>query len=335
MNIKDLNVPHTNQRLLIEELLGRGVVITPIIPQLELFQAELGSHRELLLDRDSSITPYAASLISSNKSMAKVLLKRAGISVPRGQQFYPDQKAECIQYSQQLSFPLVLKPVCGSHGEGCWIGILNTSELDQRIDEFLTLFDSDTPFLVEEQFSGHEYRIFVTQNRKYAVLNRIPASVTGDGCSTIEELARKESNRRMNPRKNCLTPIVLDEMVVACLAKSSLTLSSIPELGQVITLRKTSNLAHGGNCEDVTDQMHPEYLAIALEVLKQFPNLPFAGIDVMATSISQQPTSANHVVLEVNSNPGIHMHMRPGIGSGRNVASYIADLIFPESANHD
>ena len=40
-------------------------------------------------------------------------------------------------------------------------------------------------------------------------------------------------------------------------------------------------------------------------------------------------------IVEVNTVPGIHMHMRPSEGKPRNVAKYIVDMIFPETKEQE
>ena len=40
-------------------------------------------------------------------------------------------------------------------------------------------------------------------------------------------------------------------------------------------------------------------------------------------------------IVEVNTVPGIHMHMRPSEGEPRNVAKYMVDMIFPETKEQE
>ena len=52
----------------------------------------------------------------------------------------------------------------------------------------------------------------------------------------------------------------------------------------------------------------------------------------MTTDIGAPQTGESYRIIEVNSLPGIGMHIAPGQGRPRNVAGYLADLIFPETA---
>lgn len=331
MRKEELLKLHTNQRLLLEEFLKRGIEVTPIVKELELFEARYGSHTELILDRDSRVVSYAASVICSDKSLTKVLLQRHGFTTPKGAHFFPDQRELALQFATSLGWPVVFKPVSGSHGRGCTMGIKSVAALELVLDEFVADSGNDRAFLIEQEITGEEFRVFITERGKYAVLHRIPAYVVGNGKSSIRELAEEESYRRMNPRANCLCPITIDKTVERHLETQGLSLNSVPAYGTKVQLRRTSNLAQGGYCEEVTNQAHPQFAAIALAVLKIFPGLAYAGIDIITTDINADPSNGKYAILEINSNPGIHMHMRPASGPPQDVASHIADLIFPET----
>ena len=50
---------------------------------------------------------------------------------------------------------------------------------------------------------------------------------------------------------------------------------------------------------------------------------------------AMQDEQGNFWLLEVNTVPGIHMHMRPSEGKSRNVAKYMVDMIFPETKEQE
>lgn len=51
----------------------------------------------------------------------------------------------------------------------------------------------------------------------------------------------------------------------------------------------------------------------------------------MSKDIVAEQTSDMYNIVEVNTVPGIHMHMKPSEGTPRNVAKYMVDMIFPET----
>ena len=186
-------------------------------------------------------------------------------------------------------------------------------------------------FIIEEFFPQKEYRIFITKNGDYAIVHREPAYVVGDGQLSIEQLAIKESNHRMNPRKGCLCEITLDKAAELYLSKKNLKFDSIPSLNEKVYLRANSNLLTGGTCEDMTDFAHSSVIEIAKQALACFPGLPYAGIDFMTSDISLPQSNGSYRIIEVNPEPGIGMHLAPWKGKRRELAKWIADMIFPES----
>jgi cyanophycin synthetase len=228
-----------------------------------------------------------------------------------------------------LGFPIVVKPVFGSHGNDVNMDLENLCDVKAGIDSVVSSIGK-RPFLVEEQFEGKEYRVFVTKKGDYAVLHRDPSHIIGDGKHNIKTLANIETKKR-DPKKTSLCPIQLDDVVIKYLAKSQIDLSYVPKSGEKIYLRHNSNVAHGGTCEDFTDKIHPSVLEIAKKALKQFHGLPYAGIDFMTKDILLPQTPSMYRILEVNTVPGIKMHMFPDKGKSRNLAIYIVDIMYPET----
>ncbi len=331
---RELEGLHTNQRLLVMELQRRGIYVRLLNKNMALLEASYNGHKEFILDRDSSICPYPATVISGKKHLAKALMRQSRISVPAGEIFSANSIDDALLYAQEIGFPVVAKPNFGSHGDGVHMDLENLCQVKIAIDDIIQL-GSSKYFLIEEQFEGKEYRVFITKNNDYAVLHRDPAHVIGDGKSTIEQLANIESYRRMNPRTTCLCPVRLDDVVDRYLRRSEKDISYIPEKDEEVYLRHNSNVAAGGMCEDYTDKVHPSVIEISKKALAVFHGLPYAGMDFLSKDITAEQTAEMYRILEVNSIPGIHMHMRPGRGKPRNVDKYMVDMIFPETRRNN
>lgn len=321
---------HTNQRLLVEELQRRKVKVSLIDQEIELLEAEYKGHKEFLLDRYSSIFPFPVTKFSSDKYLVKCMLRDNNISVPEGSLFDRTNQAAAFEYAKTLHFPIVLKPNWGSHGDHVYMNIDGISKLKKTIEIFIEE-NKDMPFIIEEQFEGKEYRIFITRNDDFAAVYREPAFVIGNGINTIEQLAIKESDLRMNPRTTCLCPVSIDPEVVDFLQMQNKDLNFIPDKDEKIYLRSNSNVSKGGFCEDATDIVHPDIIKIAKKVLSIFRGMPYLGIDLISKNISDKQSKNTYRIIEINSNPGFTLHMLPGKGKARNVAGYAADLIFPET----
>jgi cyanophycin synthetase len=328
--IEDLRA---NQRLLALELKSRDIQVSILDWTNEILEAKFHDHSELFVDIDSSIVPFAASAIASSKSLTKKLLVRAGISVPKGKHFDSREMTAILDFATtELSFPIVLKPSNGVQGQNVFTGLESIAEVLAALQS-LSLDLGNVEILVEEQIFAHEFRVFITKDKSFAVLHREPAYVVGDGFNSIEELAKQESYKRLNPRVNCLCEIVLDLEAKAYLRKRGLDFCSVPRKGEKIQIRGSSNVKCGGVPTDVTDLVHPSVIDICHKSLLTIPGLPYAGIDFMCSDIRKAQKPSSYRILEINSVPGIGIHMAPGRGKPRNVAGMIADLIFPESIN--
>ena len=330
MTEREVEHLRANPRFLVRELMRRGIDVEVFDWDNEVIEARLGEHVELFLDIDSSRMPFSASSIASSKSLTKRLLARAGISTPKGSRFSIADSEAAVGYCCELGFPVVIKPSLGVQGELVHMDIESAYEARLALQSIAEA-KGEVEVIVEEQFAGEEYRVFVTQHGEFAVVHRDPASVLGDGVHTIKELAEAESHRRMNPRVNCLCPVVLDEEAERFIKKRGKRFDSIPARGEKIYLRRSSNIKLGGFCTDYTELVHPSVIEICYRALRAIPALPYGGLDFMSTDITKEQTPEMYRILEINSLPGIGIHCAPGAGQSRNVPGMIVDLVFPES----
>lgn len=320
-----------NSRFLIQELQGRGVELELLDYQQETYLAQYRGRTELLVDLDGSAMPYSAEASANHKWIAKRLLARAGLAVPKGERFFPNQANEAVLYAKQLGFPVVVKPCVGSGGVGVELDLDSLNEVDQALDRLFRRYVPAPHFIVEEQFAGREYRVFITRSGAYASLARDPASVIGDGERSIEALVFAESYRRTHPRVSSAGAIPLDEATRRYLARHGRSLATVPARGEKVYLRKNSNVSTGATCEDVTEATHPSVIERCRRALAAVPGLPYVGVDFMTADIAAPQTDDSYRIIELNTNPGIGMHAAPSVGRGRDVAGWIADLIFPET----
>ena len=322
---------HSNQKIVIYEMLQRGIEVEVFDEEKEIVKAKYGNHVEYLYDRDSSIMPYNLSIIAGDKGMTKKILQEAGISVPLGISFDVNQIDKIIKAFHIIDTPCVIKPVFGSHGYDVYTNLKTEDEIVEALAKIANHRGLDTQVLIEEYFNAKEYRLFITKNRDYAVLNRDPASVIGDGESTIRDLIIKENYRRMHPRTNALCEILVDAELYSYMNKVGLSMDMVPNKNEKVYLRPNSNVAMGGLCEDYTDRTHPSVIDVGMRVLDAFQGLPYVGIDYMTNNISEEQTKDSYRIIEINTIPGVHMHFRPAIGKPQNIAKYMVDLMFPET----
>lgn len=327
MGIENL---HSNQKIVIAEMQKRGIKVELFDEENEIIKAELNGHIEYLIDRDSSIMPYNMSIIAGNKFYTKRILKENNINVPEGKIFNVDDKRNIIDYITNLNYSVVIKPVFGSHGYDIFMDVKTIEEIYYALDIIME-HNGNCPVLIEEFFNANEYRVFYTKKDDYAVLWRKPAHIIGNGINTIKELIEIENYRRMNPKINTMCEIYHDEVMDFYFEKNNIKYNDILEKDKELQVRPNSNIALGGTPIDKTDIIHPSVLEICKNILKSFPGVPYLGIDFMTKDISQKQTFDTYRIIEVNTIPGVDMHLRPGVGIPRNIAVFLVDLIFPET----
>ncbi len=324
---------HTNQKLLVDLLLQKGVSYQVIDAYEELLEISYQEKKDFLHDRFSSEMPYHAVKMTADKIFTKKMLKQNGIYCPEGAIFTSNSYHEAIDFAKSL-FPVVLKPNWGSHGDGVYVDISSISELEKAIFNFYQSHHHNEPFIIEKFYPWQEYRLFVTHLGGFAVIHREWASVNGDGQHSIQELIEIENIRRKNLKETVntsLCPIVIDHEVNIFLSKNHQTLDTIPYKDKKVYLRQESNLAKGGLSINFTQETSSFFKNLAMQTLSVFPGLKIAGLDVLTPDIKAE--NPEYMILEVNSNPGLTMHHYPAIGKPENVAQLVCDVMFPNWFN--
>lgn len=277
--------------------------------------------RATMTDKTSSI----AVDIAGNKDQTKQILKEQAIPVAKGSTI---SSLEGLHDAiKKVGFPLVFKPLNGNHGKGATINVKTEAE---AIEAFAFAQKYSQRVIVESFITGHDFRVLVIDNKMVAAAQRVPANVIADGIHTIQELIDIENKdpRRGYGHENVLTEITVDRDSMDLLAKKGYDLNTIPEKGEIVTLKSTANLSTGGTSIDVTDMVHPQNIFIC-ERIARVIGLDICGIDIMAENLTEPLTENGGVVLEVNAAPGFRMHLAPSVGLPRNVAAPVIDMLFP------
>lgn len=280
-----------------------------------------GNQKELVVQATKTNKDhYADVLMLENKIMTKQILAKNKINVPAGITLL---KNEPNQYEKFKNKKTVVKPLDTNFGLG--ISILNPNfSLEEYQKSLDFAFKYSSSIIVEEFFSGIEYRFLVINNEVVSVLNRIPANVVGDGKKTIKELVSIKNQSELR-NKGYITPlelIELGEFEKNFLANQKLDENSIPLKDQKVFLRENSNISTGGDSLEVSELIPDYFKEIAKEATKAM-NAKICGIDMM---IDEE--FANYMIIEANFNPAIHIHTYPYLGLGKQPAQKVLNLLF-------
>jgi cyanophycin synthetase len=303
-----------------------------------------GCHRRLVCAALTEQTSAVGVDIASDKALAKHMLASAGIPVPDGGIACSARQA--VELLDRLGAPVVLKPVNGNHGAGVTPGVLTPAQAEAA---YAAASTAGPEVIVEAFVPGTDYRVLVIDGRVAAAAELRPASVTGDGTSSIRQLVDLANTdpRRGDGHSRELTRIVLDEAAVSHLAERGLP-GSVPAAGQLVTLRKNANLSTGGTSRDVTDQLHEDVAEMCRRAAAA-AGLDICGIDIRVADISAplpgvsaplpgvsaplpgggRQAAVGGAVIEVNACPGLRMHLSPAEGTPRDVAGAIVDSLYP------
>jgi cyanophycin synthetase len=273
-----------------------------------------------------------AAFLARNKYFLRKMLKQNAIPAQKTIRLTSASQWQKVIKST-LTFPMAVKPISGSHGNGATMYITTPDELRlavRRAFDFIKTKNTEKQVLVEEFFTGHDLRLLVVGNQVVSTLLREPAYVIGDGKNTVRKLIANFNTEWRSPIKFDLPmcPIPTDTETVRHLHYNNKTLNSIPKKNEKVTLRWNANVSTGGRAVDITNIVHPNIKKLALQVAR-ISKLEITGVDILCKDIeSADISSANVSVLEVNSAPGIDIHHFPYEGKGIDVSSLILDHIF-------
>jgi len=272
-----------------------------------------------------AVTSLKTREITNDKFATKRKLEQAGIYTPRGEAFASNDIDAITTWYRALptGTKVVVKPIDGAGGKGVTSNIQSYDELLMALD-----YARASQVVIEEHIEGDDFRLICSGGRFLAAIHRLPASVTGDGKHTIEQLiAIKNKARKANPYlKKCV--IRYDEAMAYRLQKSGYTLATVLADNEHCFLNDIANVSAGGDSVDVTDKVHDDYRALAERAQLAFTDLAYCGVDILATDISSPIDPKKTAVIEVNANCDVALHHFPSVGKPRNVAGEImADLL--------
>jgi len=288
-----------------------------------------GSRQRRIQAAEVDATGAIAETIAQDKQLTKKLLAAAGVPVPRGREV--DSADDAWVAAQEIGVPVVVKPQDGNQGKGVTVNVSTQAEL---LAAYTTATEFTRRVLVEKYVPGHDFRLLVVGDKLVAAARREAPNVVGDAKRTVKQLVDviNSDPKRGSGHATSLTKIRFDDIALACLTDQGLAADSVPALGQHVVLRRNANLSTGGTATDVTDDVHPEVAARAVEAAKMV-GLHVCGVDVVTKSIHFPLEELGGGVVEVNAAPGLRMHLAPSFGKGRPVGEAIIHELFGPTEN--
>lgn len=304
-------------RIIVDEAQRRGIKVDIVDEPLQIFQLSLGgvvhTCRESLTDMTSSI----AFIISDNKRLSSNILARNGFSVPE-QVLWKGQEEEKVKKLLKKSGSLVVKPCQGEQGRGVAVDLKNWQDVREHI-EFLEKQEDEV--VVEEHVDGHEVRVIVIDYQFVAAAVRRPPEVTGTGQHTVQELIEHQSRRRLKETSG-ESEIPFDDITKKCVREKGYEMADILPEGEVLRVRKNTNLHTGGTIHDVTEKISPYFREVS-ESAAHCLELPVVGLDFIVPDFNEK----KYWILEANERPGLANH------EPQPTAERFIDFLFPSTAS--
>lgn len=270
----------------------------------------------LLYSTSSDKSNSVGTLIAHNKSRGTFIARDLGVPVPDDQ--------ICNSFDDAVDFfgkhgLVVLKPVDKSGGTGVTTHIDNVDAL-RTAYTYAKLYSDKV--IVQKHIGGSDIRLLIVAGTFRSAIERRPASVIGDGISSIRMLIDTEntSSSRTNNYMTTLSRINMDS------AESHLAdrIESIPIRDSVTIVVGPANLSLGGTAHEAT-QLVPDGMIRDAEKIARRLGLGICGVDMM-----WDQTSGTYAFIEVNATPGIDLHNDPFWGTKTDaIEHYVTWLLDP------
>lgn len=286
-----------------------------------LVQLGYGARQHRIWTAETDLTSAIAEGISRDKDLTKRLLQSCGVPIPEGRLVSSPEDA--WEAACEIGLPVVVKPYDGNHGRGVFINVMTREEVEAA---WHVAIEEGSGVIVERCVQGKEHRLLVVGGRVVAAARGEPATVTGDGRSTVTELIDAQLNSdpsRGSTGDRPLNFVRIDSSARMELARQGFDADSVPPRGARLLIQRNGNVAI-----DVTGDVHPS-VAHAAAVAADVVGLDIAGIDLVVEDVSRPLAEQRGAIVEVNAGPGLLMHLKPSAGAAQPVGAAIVDHLFP------
>jgi len=290
--------------------------------------------RHLFRNTNFNVNPAGSTEIAKDKAYTSYFLRKHGFKVPDNKAFFSDKlnnnlpeerrrgRNSAIQYAVAMGLPVFVKP--NNLSQGAFVTKAHSIEEIERVAK--QIFEKTNVLLIEEFCAGHDYRIVVLGDAIISAYQRVPLSVVGDGKHTIDQLLEFERDKlkslgRPNSEINPSDPRIDSKLLV--LGKSK---SSIPFLGENLTLMDSANLSTGGTSVDITDSIHTSFSEIAIKATKAL-GLKLCGVDIITNDLAHDASNQGWHIIEMNAAPGLDNYASIGIAQQERVKSLYRQIL--------
>jgi cyanophycin synthetase len=239
--------------------------------------------------------------VAGDKPLCHALARRAGLPVPDHHVFRLTEMERARAMVRADRGPWVIKPARGSASA---LGVTTGIGSPERVEEaavLASLFSADV--MLERMVPGESCRLLFLDGELLHAVRRRGARVTGDGRSTLAQLAARAGlsavlgspGARLDLRAQGIGPGTVPAAGVSVLVRG------------VPAGRGTERELRTIYDETVTPLVHPSTAAAAAQCVR-LAGSRFAGVDLVTPDISGPLDECGGAFIELNTTPGIHHH---------------------------
>ncbi|MGO1592868.1 MAG: hypothetical protein ACTHW1_01130, partial [Ancrocorticia sp.] len=191
-----------------------------------------------------------AAVLYGDKAFTKEVWEKAGVATPKGG--LVSSAAEAIAFQREIRAPIVVKPRFSFASKGVSVEL----STEQEIRDAYTLAKRYNRDVLAEEFLEiqTEYRCFVGAGEVYALVERLPPHVIGDGTSTIGKLIEDRNHVRETIPSTRNEPIEIEGRVESYLAARGKSVETVLPSGEIQQLSHMRILGEGGDLYGVLDK---------------------------------------------------------------------------------
>jgi len=269
-------------------------------------------------------TPEGTKL-TINKTITSKILNKHNVPVPKFTVInIKEDEAQVLMNMDEnnITFPIVLKPIDGTFG----IDVITNIETVKELKSTLEYFRNKKRYrniMLEEQIEGDVYRIFVFNNQVIDIVRREKPYVITNGVNTIQELIDMRNEDQVK-KKLFKTKNISENY----LKKQGYKLSDRPKKGLKIFITDIINMHNGAIISKVDlNQVPVENIEMFIKVNKAL-GITCSGIDYLSKDVTVHYNKNYSKVLEVNGRPDTEIHTKLEDSSNPSFFKKIAGSIF-------
>jgi D-alanine-D-alanine ligase-like ATP-grasp enzyme len=290
----------------VAEEIGAVVVVEPEYRYVGYIKFKNGN-RTFFRNYRFNINYHASAEIIKDKDYTKFFLKEFGYKTTEGKTFFSERFCQAINsnrdinvgfdYAQELGFPVIVKPLNLTHG----ILVTKVYTKEEYYEVAQKILQNNYALIIERFYSGNDYRILVLDDEIVVAYQRIPLLIKGDGEATVFELMQQKQENFINNGRGEIIKFE-DDRIQTNLQRLNFKFNSILPKDKIVYLLDNANLSSGGEAIDLTENIHPDFQKLAINITKDM-GMRLAGVDIITNDITSP--LADYIIIEVNGSPGL------------------------------